>query len=140
MHGHAEREAREAIDQMIAEWALATNRGGEAGAAGYASFATEDATFLPPDMEQVEGRAAIQEAVMGYTSLPGFEVDWRATWVHLHHDADHADVVGEFEITMDGPDGDPVTVPGKFFDLLEKQEDGRWLARIACWNSNQPAG
>lgn len=131
---------RPAIDQMIAEWAQATRQGGEAGADGYASFATEDAIFLPPDLERVEGRAAIREVALGYTSLPGFDVDWRATWVHLADDGRHADVIGEFEITMDGPDGDAITVPGKFFDLFEKQSDGRWLAKVACWNSNRPAG
>ncbi|HSM05813.1 MAG TPA: hypothetical protein VK858_14445, partial [Longimicrobiales bacterium] len=65
---------RPAIDRMIAEWAQATRQGGEAGAAGYASFATEDAIFLPPDVERVEGRAAIEEVASAYTSLPGFDV------------------------------------------------------------------
>lgn len=53
-----------AIEKMIADWVVATNKPGEEGADGYASFVTEDAVWLPSNAERVDGRAGVREWIL----------------------------------------------------------------------------
>ena len=129
--------AEDAIRQMAADWLEATRQGGEAGAAGYASFATEDAVFLAPNMEPLEGRAAIQEAMAGFTSLDAFQMTWNVSWVEVASDGDSALIRGEFEMSARDPDGNVIEDRGKYFDTLQRQPDGTWLARIACFHAGR---
>lgn len=132
--------AEDAIRQMAAKWLEATRQGGEAGAAGYASFATEDAAFLPPNSERLDGRGAIQEAMVGLTSMDGFDITWDVSWIEVAPNGVDALIMGDFELSARDPDGNAIHDRGKYFDALKKQADGTWLARIACWNSSVPLG
>lgn len=132
--------AEDSIRQMVADWLQATRQGGEAGAAGYAAYATEDAVFLPPNSERLDGRAAIQEAMTPVTSMDGFDITWNVSWIEVAPDGANALVMGEFELSARDPDGNDISDRGKFFDTLRRQDDGTWLARIACWNSSMPLG
>lgn len=132
--------AEDAIRKMAADWLEATRQGGEAGATGYASFATEDSMFLPPNSERLDGRRAIEEAMVGLMSMDGFDMNWDVGWIEVAADGAHALIIGEFELSARDPDGNEVTDRGKYFDKLERQPDGTWLCRIACWNSSVPLG
>ena len=130
--------AEDAIRQMAADWLKATQQGGKAGAEGYASFATDDAVFLPPNSETLEGPAAIAEAIVEITSLDGFDISWDVSRVDLASDGDHATILGEFQLSFQDENGNTVSDRGKFFDSLEKQDDGSWRCSVACWNSSLP--
>ena len=132
--------AEDAIRQMAADWLDATRQGGEAGAAGYASYATKDAVFLPPYADRLDGRGAIQEAMVELMSMDGFDINWNVSWVEVAPDGTNALIMGEFELSARDPDGNEIRDRGKYFDSLQKQADGTWLARIACWNSSVPLG
>ncbi len=102
-------------------------------AAGVAALYTEDAQLLPPDMEIVNGRAAIQEFV-ARTNPPGapaFEIATVETLVL----GNFAHRQGSFRIK--GADG-AANESGKFIELWKKV-DGRWLIHRDIWNSNTPA-
>ena len=130
--------AEDAIRQMAADWLQATRQGGKAGAEGYASFATKDAVFLPPNSERLEGPDAIAEAMVEITSLDGFDISWDVSRIDLAADGDHATILGEFELSFQDADGNTVSDRGKFFDSVKKQEDGSWRCKVACWNSSMP--
>ena len=50
-----------AIQRTAADHAEATSKGGTEGAEGYASYATADARWLPPEGATISGREAIAE-------------------------------------------------------------------------------
>lgn len=138
-HNRAESDmgAEESIRQMVHDWLEATRRGGEAGAEGYASFATEDAVFLAPSSDPLRGPEAIREAMVGLTSSDGFDISWNVTHIDMISDT-RAEIMGEFELSATDPDGNPMTDRGKYFDALERQPDGSWRCKTACWNSSVP--
>ena len=101
-------------------------------AAGVAALYTEDAQLLPPDMEVVNGRAAIQEFV-AQTNPPGspaFEFATNETLVF----GDYAHRQGSF--TAKGPDG-KVLATGKYLELWKKS-GGKWLIHRDMWSWNAP--
>ena len=102
-------------------------------AAGIAALYTEDAQLLPPDMEVVGGRAAIQEFVAKNNPPggPAFEFATIETLVL----GDYAHRQGSF--TVKGPDGS-VLESGKFIELWKKV-DGKWLIHRDMWSRNAPA-
>ncbi|MFZ2506962.1 MAG: nuclear transport factor 2 family protein [Steroidobacteraceae bacterium] len=99
-------------------------------AAGVAALYTADAQLLPPDMEIISGRAAIQEFV-ARTNPPGSAPLEMATTETLVF-GDFAHRQGSFAIK--GPDG-AAPETGKFIELLKKV-DGRWLIYRDIWNWN----
>ena len=128
--GCAQSPAPEAFPQEVADaW---VERYAANDAAGVAALYAEDAQLLPPDMEIVSGRAAIQEFV-ATTNPPGgpeFEIATIETLVF----GDYAHRQGSF--TVKGADG-TASETGKFIELWKKA-DGKWLIYRDIWNSNAP--
>jgi uncharacterized protein (TIGR02246 family) len=102
-------------------------------AAGVAALYTEDAQLLPPDMEVVSGRAAIQEFTVTNNPLggPAFEFATNETLVF----GDYAHRQGSFKVK--GPDGSTLE-SGKFIELWKKV-GGKWLIHRDMWSRNAPA-
>jgi uncharacterized protein (TIGR02246 family) len=101
-------------------------------AAGTASFYTEDAVLLPPDLEPVSGRAAIQEFFARTNPADGAAVELATVETFMF--GDHAWRQGSFRV--DGTSNDePMT--GKFVELWKKT-DGEWRIHRDIWNSNAP--
>lgn len=101
-------------------------------AAGAASFYTEDAVLLPPDMGAISGRAAVQEffARTHTEGSPGVELATVETFML----GDHAWRYGSFR--FDGPGADEPAA-GKFVELWKKV-DGHWRIHREMWNANEP--
>ncbi len=131
---------RAAIEDMIADWAEATNQGGEVGADGYASFVTEDAVYLPPNAVLVKGRAGIREMTLGLTMAEDFSITWSATSINVAADGKQAYGIGKYEYSLKDDAGNPVTDIGKWVDVFEKQADGSWLCSVVIYNSDLPTG
>jgi ketosteroid isomerase-like protein len=129
-----------AIEDMIADWAEATDQGGEAGADGYVSFLTEDAVSLPPNAVLVEGRAGIREMTLGLTMAEDFSITWSATSINVAADGKQAYGIGKYEYSLKDDAGNPVTDIGKWVDVFEKQADGSWLCSVVIYNSDLPTG
>ena len=102
-------------------------------AAGLAALYTGDAQLLPPDMEVISGRAAIQEftAKNNPPDGPAFEFATIETQVL----GEYAHRQGSF--TVKGPDGATLD-SGKFIELWKKV-NGKWLIHRDIWNRNAPA-
>jgi ketosteroid isomerase-like protein len=46
---------------------------------------------------------------------------------------------GTYEVTVNDPEGNPVTDKGKWVTAWEKQPDGTWKIVADIWNSDGPA-
>jgi len=128
--GCAQSPAPEPFPQDVADaW---VERYAANDAAGVAALYTEDAQLLPPDMEIVSGRAAIQEFV-AKTNPPGgpaFEIATVETLVF----GEYAHRQGSFAVK--GPDG-AARETGKFLELWKKV-DGKWLIHRDMWSGDAP--
>ena len=127
-----------AIEKMLADWVDAANQGGEAGAEGYASFVTEDATVLPPNAERIDGRESVREWVLQFTQAEDFSIDWKATDIEVAADGKLAYAIGTYEYSLKDDGGNPVSDKGKFVDLFKKQADGSWKRSVGIFNSDLP--
>ena len=132
------------IDIAAAKTALreAANRYDEAGHSmdidTMASLYASDALVLPPNSEAKKGTAGVREFLTAFNETPGFEVRFETPTVVVSEGGDLGYTLADIEITVDGPDGQPVTSRERDFHLWKKQADGSWKIVIDIWNSPDP--
>ena len=125
-----------AIEQASRDWLAATNKPGEEGADGYASFFTEDAVLLPPNAVRVDGRDGVRALVLAFTEADDFSETWEATRVEVSAAGDLAYMMGTYEYSLKDAEGNPVSDKGKFVDIWKKQPDGTWKVVVDISNSD----
>ena len=128
-----------AIEKLLGDWLEATNKPGEEGAEGYASFMTEDGVLLPPNAERVDGRRGVRELFLQFTQAEDFSIDWKATSIEVAADGKLAYAIGTYEYSLKDAGGNPVSDKGKFLDVFKKQADGSWKRSVGIFNSDLPA-
>ena len=116
---------RSTIDATNTRHAEAFNRGDVPGfVRGYA----EDARILPPDMEPVDGRAAIEQFWAGATQQMGIR-DLRLTSDEVEVFGERAYEQGRFEfMTGQGP------ARGKYIMIWRREPTGEWKWYRDIWN------
>ena len=77
--------------------------------------------------------------VAGLFALPGLSMNWHADKVEVARLGDLAYVYGGYQLSMNGPDGKPVSDQGKYTEVWKKQSDGNWKCIVDMWSSNLPA-
>ena len=127
-----------AIEQALRDWLEATNKPGEEGADGYASFTTEDAVLLPPNGARIDGRDAVRALILSYTQAEEFSITWEAPRVEVSAAGDLAYSMGTYEYSLKDAEGNPVSDKGKSVDIWKKQADGSWKVAVVIWNSDGP--
>ena len=106
----------------------------------FMTFFAEDARFLPPDGPQANGHDEIRQSFADLGALPGFSLTWNANFSDVSSSGDLGYSVGTFEMTVDGPDGDPATRTGTYATVWKKQNDGQWKVVSDIPNFDSPAG
>ena len=102
--------------------------------AGWARLLEEDAIFLPPNGEPVNGRTAIRDFMSAFGRAATFE----APMDEIAGGDGVAFARGHFTFTMrpggkvQGPDS------GRWVTTYRKQPDGSWLIHANIWNSSRP--
>ncbi|MFQ5817187.1 MAG: YybH family protein, partial [Terriglobia bacterium] len=127
-----------AIEQAERDWLEATNKKGEEGAAGYASFAAEDAVWLPPNAGRIDGRDSVRAFALPYTQAQEFSVTWGATRVEVSAAGDLAYSMGTYAYSLKDAEGNAVSDEGKRVSIWKKQPDGTWKVVIGIFNSDLP--
>ena len=123
---------RTAIRATIDSFTNAIKKGDYATAA---SYYTEDAVFMPPNLPTVEGRAGIQSNFEGLGRVSAFS----QPVVEVQGVGDLAYAVLNFDLTITPPNfTTPMTDKGKVLIILRKQPNGRWLTSRAIFNSVLP--
>lgn len=126
-----------AIQEALADQAAATNRGGRAGAEGYASFAAPDAQWLPPNAPSISGREAIAEYAAEFTGAPGFHMSWEHPYIEVVEGGKLAYSFGTYSGGLDDEDGNHLEMKGKTLNIWKKQRDSSWKIAVAIWNSDE---
>ena len=118
--------------QRDAEWAAAASEGRDVER--LISYWTEDAVVLPPGLPAVVGQAALREYVQGSLQIPGFRITWTSTDAAFSPDQNLAYLFSRNEVTLNAPDGTPITTAGRAITIWRREPDGEWRCAVDIWN------
>jgi ketosteroid isomerase-like protein len=105
-------------------------------AAGVAAMYTEDAVILPPNMEKVSGRMAIEEFwAIGISQL-GLKFSELRT-EELLGSGDFFITINSYTLTTQPAGQKPVEDKGKMVVIWKQTAEG-WRVHRDMWNSNMP--
>jgi ketosteroid isomerase-like protein len=116
-----------------AEWADAASEGRDVE--HILSYWTDDAVVFAPGMPAVAGKDALRQYVLGSLQIPGFKISWTSTDVSFSPDGNLAYMFSRNEVTMNSPDGRPVTTEGRAVTIWRRESDGEWRCVVDIWNS-----
>ena len=102
------------------------------------SFYSEDAIVMPPNASAATTKEAIRKVWQDLLASPGLVIRWKTTKVEVAKSGDLACLSGTYDLTMNDPSGKPVNDHGKYFEVWEKQPDGKWKCGTDIWNSDLP--
>jgi len=123
--------------QVEAEWAQAYEAG---DAAAVASLYAVDAVYLPPYMDAIRGRAAIQTRL---SEAMGMMSDRQITIERTDAGAagDLAYAIGTYAVEM-GMMGmeEPMSDNGKYITISRRAADGSWEIVAHIWNTSLSEG
>jgi uncharacterized protein (TIGR02246 family) len=107
-------------------------------AAAIARLYADDAKFLAPNAEPVEGRAAIEEAVSGMMTQLGAK-SIKIEPVEVKEGGDLTVEYGRYTLEMEPEGADSITDVGKYIIVHEITDDGSPKIVLDIFNSNSPA-
>jgi len=118
--------------QRDAEWAEVASAGKDVDKA--ASYWADDAVVIPQGQPVVQGKAAIRAFVASSFAIPGFHIHWKSEPPEFSPDGKLAYMRGANEMTVPGPDGNPINLPGRALTVWRKDADGQWRCVADIWN------
>ena len=102
----------------------------------FVTFWADDAIFMPDDAPAARGDS-IRTTWEQLISMPGFNLEWRATSAQVAEAGDMGYTIGTYELTVEQDGASMVTV-GKYVTLWKKQDDGSWKVVVDCFNGDGP--
>lgn len=128
----AETEALRATAQAYHDAAAATDT--DAIVALYAS----DGVIYAPDTPTIQGTDGIRGFASEFSAMPGVQIELDLVEVVVSSSGDLGYTLGLGEITMEGPDGEPVVESIRDFHVWRKDAAGEWKLVVDIWNSPEP--
>ena len=111
----------EALMQTSREWSQAAQAGDMEKVASY--FA-DDAVILSAGEQPVRGKQAIRSYLAEASKIPGFQIRWEPIEGKVSGDMGY--LLERTNITMNGPQGSPVTQTLQAVTVWRKMPDGSW--------------
>lgn len=99
----------------------------------------EEGQLLPPNASLIKGKDAIGEFLSQIVENPSFSGSHKIAKVEVSRSGDLAYIHYTYELTLNDPDGNPVTEHGKAIYVLKKTATGEWKFLIDIWNADPPA-
>jgi ketosteroid isomerase-like protein len=130
-------EAEELLERD-AEWAALASEGKDVER--ILSFWTDDAIVMAPGMPPFVGKDAVRGYVEGSLQIPGFHITWSSNDVSFSPDGRLAYMFSTNVVTMNGPDGEPVTSEGRAVTIWRREDDGQWRCAVDIWNDGPADG
>ncbi len=124
-------EAERALLQQADEWYTATANAGDVD--GLTALYAEDATRYSPSGESTTGIEAMRAFAEGVASTPGFNITTQRLALEVGEGGDMGYTLNLLELSVTGPDGDPVIQQLRDFHLWRKEADGAWRIVEDIW-------
>jgi ketosteroid isomerase-like protein len=121
-----------ALLQRDAEWSRVASEGKDVERV--VSYWSDDAVVIPQGQPAAEGKAAIRAFVKDSFAIPGFKVRWVSDHVVFSPDGQLAYMRGSNTTTVPGPNGTPITIPGRGLTVWRREQDGQWRCVVDIWN------
>jgi ketosteroid isomerase-like protein len=116
-----------------AEWAEFATEGSDVER--ILSYWTDDAVVIGPGMPAIVGKDALRQYVQDSLQIPGFRISWTTSDATLSKDGTLAYLFSQNSVTVNGPDGAPVTTQGRAVTIWRREGDGEWRCVVDIWNS-----
>ena len=97
-----------------------------------------DAMVFPPGQPMVSGSNAVRQLWTEMSAIPGFAISWAVQGTSAAASGDVGYSWGTAQITMNGPDGTPMTSDEKYVTVWRTDAAGEWKIAIDIFNSNAP--
>jgi len=107
--------------QTSREWSKAAKAGDMNAVSG---FFADDAVMISSGEQSVRGRQAIQTYLAETSKIPGFKISWEPIEGRVSGDMGY--LLERTQMTMNGPDGAPVTQTLQAVTVWRKMPDGSW--------------
>jgi ketosteroid isomerase-like protein len=96
----------------------------------------ENASILPPNEPIVTGRANIQAYWQG--AIDAGIIDATVKTIDAKSNGDLGYEIGTFTMRFHGAGNDTIVEVGKYTEILERNEEGKWISTYGMWSSNEP--
>lgn len=120
-----------------AEWAELASAGKDVERV--VSYWTDDARIIEPGQPVIAGKAAIRAYVAASFQTPGFHIHWVSEPPVFSTDGTLAYMPGTDEMTVPGPNGQPLTIHTRGVSIWRRDPDGAWRCVIDIANEAPPA-
>ena len=104
--------------------------------AAVASLHTEDAVVLPPNLEMIKGREAIQNATTAEINAGGTDLD--LTTLDVYGSGDFAYERGRYALKVKEDEQILIQDSGKYIVVWEQVSKDNWLIKADIWNTDLP--
>jgi ketosteroid isomerase-like protein len=129
-----ERSALMAADQA---WSDAYSSS-ESKPDAFVAALADGAHLLPPGSPLAEGKEAIHAAIADLVAIPGFSIAWTPSSAEVGDAGGMGITIGSYDMRMDGPEGGPIKIDGKYMTAWKQQPDGSWKVAADMFNANGP--
>jgi ketosteroid isomerase-like protein len=126
-------DARQSLMEADRAWSETAD-----DAEAFLTYLAPDVYFLPPDGPRIQGPAAFRSSIDQLLQISGAQLRWSPDVAEVSEGGDLGYTIGSFELTMDGPNGEPITRVGKYVTPWERQEDGSWKVVADIFNFDAP--
>ena len=99
------------------------------------SYWTDDALVIAPGEPERRGKAAIRENLLASFAVPGFRISWEPIEANVAASGDLGYLVERTQVTVTGPDGQPLTQQFRAVTLWRKEADGVWRNLVDISNA-----
>ncbi len=96
----------------------------------------ENASILPPNEPIVTGRANIQAYWQG--AIDAGIIDAKVETIDAKSNGDLGYEIGTFTMRFHGAKNDTIVEVGKYTEILERNDEGKWISTYGMWSSNEP--
>ena len=124
-------EAERMLLRQADAWYTATANAGDVE--GLTALYAEDATRYSPNGALTTGIDAMRAFAEGVASTPGFHITAQRLALEVGEGGEMAYTLNLLELSVTGPDGDPVTQQLRDFHLWRKEADGAWRIVEDLW-------
>ena len=98
----------------------------------------DGAHLLLPGGPLAEGKETIRSAIADLEAIPGFSIAWTPLSAEVGDAGGMGITIGSYDMRMNGPEGGPIRIDGKYMTAWKQQPDGSWKVVADMFNDNGP--